>query len=137
MSFIQLNLVTKNFPNFAIRSFDLSIEKGEFFRIFGPLFSGKTSILKIILSLLFSDSGSFYLDNKEMTHIITHEKNSSIVFQNLALFSRLNGRNNILLPAIKSHVPENIYNERFDEVVDVFRISHILQRSIDQMSGGE
>jgi multiple sugar transport system ATP-binding protein len=137
MSFIQLNSVTKNFPKFTIGPCDLSIEKGELFGIFGPPSSGKTSILKIILGLLSPDSGSFYLDNEEITHLAAHERNFSMVFQNLALFPHMNGRDNILFPAIESNITESVYNERFDEVVDVLHISHILHKSPAQMSGGE
>lgn len=65
MNAIEINNLRKDFDNFSLKIEDLKIPKGFVTGFIGPNGSGKTTTIKLILSLLKKDSGSVKLFNKE------------------------------------------------------------------------
>lgn len=65
MNAIEINNLRKDFDNFSLRIEDLKIPKGFVTGFIGPNGSGKTTTIKLILSMLKKDSGSVKLFNKE------------------------------------------------------------------------
>jgi ABC-type sugar transport system ATPase subunit len=60
-----------------------------------------------------------------------------MVFQNLALFPHMTGRENIIFPLKERGASEREISERLDFVSEVLHVSHILHKNPAQMSGGE
>lgn len=137
MASIEINNVTKSYPEFELGPINLTIKDGEFFGIFGPPSSGKTSILRIILGLLKPDAGSVLLDGKSTDGLEVDQRGISMVFQNLALFPHMTGRENIVFPLVVQKYPEKEIEKRLDGVAEVLHVSHILHKNPAQMSGGE
>ncbi|MCC3864939.1 ABC transporter ATP-binding protein [Terrisporobacter petrolearius] len=65
MNAIEINNLRKDFDNFSLKIEDLKIPKGFVTGFIGPNGSGKTTTIKLILSMLKKDSGSVKLFNKE------------------------------------------------------------------------
>ncbi|WP_419749342.1 ABC transporter ATP-binding protein [Terrisporobacter petrolearius] len=65
MNAIEINNLRKDFDNFSLRIEDLKIPKGFVTGFIGPNGSGKTTTIKLILSMLKKDSGSVKLFDKE------------------------------------------------------------------------
>lgn len=65
MNAIEINNLRKDFDNFSLRIEDLKIPKGFVTGFIGPNGSGKTTTIKLILSMLKKDSGSVKLFNQE------------------------------------------------------------------------
>ncbi|UEL48016.1 Vitamin B12 import ATP-binding protein BtuD [Terrisporobacter petrolearius] len=65
MNAIEINNLRKDFNNFSLRIEDLKIPKGFVTGFIGPNGSGKTTTIKLILSMLKKDSGSVKLFNQE------------------------------------------------------------------------
>ncbi len=137
MANIRIDNATKTFPDFKLGPIDLEVKDGEFFGIFGPPSSGKTSILKMILGLLKPDEGEVYLNGEPASRLDVDARNISMVFQNLALFPHMTGRENIIFPLVEKKYPQKEIEERLDIVSEVLHISHILHKNPAQMSGGE
>ena len=137
MSAIELKGVTKRYPGFELGPIDLMVGQGEFFGIFGPPSSGKTSILKLILGLLEPDTGDVLLGGANGAGLDVSERGISMVFQNLALFPHMTGRENIIFPLVERGVKEDEITRRLDFVSEVLHVSHILHKNPAQMSGGE
>ncbi len=137
MNAIEIRNVVKNYPEFTLGPIDLTIKQGEFFGIFGPPSTGKTSILKLILGLINPDGGEIFLADKDATSLDVAGRNISMVFQNLALFPHMTGRENITFPLTEQGAPESEISKRLDFVSEVLHVSHILHKSPAQMSGGE
>lgn len=137
MTAIELRKTTKKYPGFTLGPIDLSIEEGEFFGIFGPPSSGKTSILKLILGLLSQDEGQVILSGVDCKNLEVSQRGISMVFQNLALFPHMTGRENIIFPLAERGAPEEEITNRLDSVSEVLHVSHILHKNPSQMSGGE
>lgn len=65
MNAIEINNLRKDFDNFSLKIEDLKIPKGFVTGFIGPNGSGKTTTIKLILSMLKKDSGSVKLFNQE------------------------------------------------------------------------
>jgi multiple sugar transport system ATP-binding protein len=137
MAGITIRGAIKRFPEFTLGPIDVDIRSGEFFGVFGPPSSGKTSILKLILGLLRPDEGQVEFDSVDAANLDVDNRNISMVFQNLALFPHMTGRENIIFPLTERNRPEAEISERLDFVAKVLHVSHILHKNPAQMSGGE
>ncbi len=89
MNAIELGSVVKTYPEFTLAPIDITIEQGEFFGIFGPPSTGKTSILKLILSFIQPDEGTVFLNGGDAAGLNVAECGIAMVFQNLALFPHM------------------------------------------------
>lgn len=137
MNAIQIRGAVKNYPKFTLGPIDLTIQQGEFFGIFGPPSTGKTSILKLILGLLKLDAGQVMLGGYDSSDMEVAERGISMVFQNLALFPHMTGRENIIFTLTERGAPEVEIAARLDAVSEVLHVRHILHKHPAQMSGGE
>lgn len=137
MTAIEIKGAVKTYPEFTLGPIDMEVGQGEFFGIFGPPSTGKTSILKLILGLLQPDEGTVTLSGRDAANMDVAERDISMVFQNLALFPHMTGRENIIFPLKERGAPESEIAERLDFVSEVLHVSHILHKNPAQMSGGE
>lgn len=137
MASITLEGVVKRYPAFTVGPIDLEIRDNEFFGIFGPPSSGKTTILKIILGLVAPDEGRVLINGRDMTATPPDRRNLAMVFQNLALFPHLSGRDNIAFPLVERGVEPAQIELRMQRVADVLHVGHILHKLPAHMSGGE
>jgi multiple sugar transport system ATP-binding protein len=137
MKAIEIHNVVKKYPEFTLGPINLSIEQGEFFGIFGPPSTGKTSILKLILGLIEPDEGEIILSGKNAETLDVAERDASMVFQNLALFPHMSGRENIVFALTERGASELEISTQLDFVSEVLHVSHILHKNPAQMSGGE
>jgi len=101
---IQFNKVTKSFGQQTVLSqIDLSIDKGRITAIIGKSGVGKSVMLKHMIGLLKPDSGSIFLNGKDISKLSGKESRQirqkfSYMFQNMALFDSMTVYENIALP---------------------------------------
>ncbi len=105
---LRLQDITKVYPMgkrelTVLRGVNLYIEKGELVAIMGPSGSGKSTMLNLIGCLDTPTSGSYYLEDKEVSHLssgalarIRGEK-IGFVFQTFNLLPRLSAQANVEL----------------------------------------
>ncbi|AAV97003.1 ABC transporter ATP-binding protein [Ruegeria pomeroyi] len=137
MDAIRITDVVKRYPEFTLGPINMSVGQGEFFGIFGPPSTGKTSVLKLILGLLTPDEGQVEIAGRDAAEMEVSARGISMVFQNLALFPHMTGRENIIFPLKERGASEAEIAERLDLVSEVLHVSHILHKNPAQMSGGE
>ena len=137
MNAIKIKNVIKTYPEFTLGPINLEINKGEFFGIFGPPSTGKTSILKLILGLIQPDEDQVIIGNQDANAMGVSERGMSMVFQNLALFPHMTWRENIIFPLKEGGASDEEISQQLDMVSNVLHISHILDKNPGQMSGGE
>ena len=81
MNAIKIKNVIKKYLEFTLVPINLEINKGEFFGIFGPPSTGKTSILKLILGLIQPDEGQVIIGKQDANAMGVSERGMSMVFQ--------------------------------------------------------
>ena len=136
MASIEFRNVSKSFgatPALVDASF--RVEDNEFFCLFGPPSSGKTTILRLILGLETPDAGEILIDGRPARGVA--ERNVAMVFQNLALFPHMTAEGNIRFPLVERRQPEAQIAARVAEVAQKLHIGHILHKPPAQLSGGE
>lgn len=137
MNAISIRGVVKNYPKFTLGPIDLTVQPGELFGILGPPSAGKTSILKLILGLVQPDEGRVLIGGADASGMEVADRHISMVFQNLALFPHMSGRENITFPLTERGVSDEDIAARLDAVSDTLHVAHILHKNPAQMSGGE
>ena len=84
---VELRNVSKRFGSTtAVRSLDLRVEPGEFLTLLGPSGCGKTTLLRMVAGLEAVTTGSILVDGVDVTELPPHRRDTSIMFQDYALF---------------------------------------------------
>lgn len=129
--------------NHVLRGINMVVKKGEFIAVKGQSGSGKTTLLSILGTLLPADSGTYRLDNMEMTAAgadlpAVRNKQIGFVFQDHRLMPQLTALENILLPTLACKpkpTPEEIEYARY--LMNLTRIAGISNQYPHTLSGGE
>ncbi|MBN1298133.1 MAG: ABC transporter ATP-binding protein [Actinobacteria bacterium] len=135
---VEVENIIKAYGNvIAVNDVSLKIKEGEFFSLLGPSGCGKTTILRIIGGFIDQDTGSVKIDGKNMSAIPPNKRNTSMVFQNLALFPHMNVEENIIYGLKKRKIKQSEIKARLDYMLSVVNLKGLQKRSVDQLSGGQ
>lgn len=95
--------------------------------LYGPSGAGKTSVLELIAGLRTPRSGTIFVNGRDVTALPPRVRRVGYVPQDDALFPHMTVRQNIDYGA----------REESAAVIDVLEIAPLLQRRVQQLSGGE
>lgn len=138
MAEIRLNNIKKRFDDFvAVENANLTIEDGQFFVLLGPSGCGKTTTLRMIAGLELPTSGEVLLDGKDVTYKRPALRDIAFVFQLFALYPHMNVRANLSFPLRNQGVSRREIKRRVQEVAELLRIDHLLNRSVRGLAGGD
>ncbi len=123
----------------AVNDVSFGIEKGSFFTLLGPSGSGKSTILRMIGGLEKPTKGRVLIGGRDVTELPPYERDTSMVFQSLALFPHLNVAGNIGFGLRMRKWPKGQITKRVNEALDLVELPHRKYggRKITQLSGGE
>lgn len=121
----------------ALAEARFEVRQGEFFCIVGPTNAGKSTLLKTIAGLIRPDSGTISLKGRDVTRAQPKDRNVSLLFQNIALFPNLTGRENIAFPLRTAGVADKDIDTRVEELGEMLKVAHVLDRLPRTFSGGE
>jgi multiple sugar transport system ATP-binding protein len=138
MASISLRNVSKRYGDtVAVNNVSFDVQDNEFFCLFGPPLSGKSTILKLILGLETPDHGEILIGGKPVNALSPADRNVAMVFQNLALFPHMTAEQNVRFPLVERKVPEDKIKARVAAVSEKLHIGHLLHKPPAQLSGGE
>jgi putative ABC transport system ATP-binding protein len=127
----------------ALNDVSLHVERGEYLSIMGPSGSGKSTLLHVIGLLDRPDSGTYLLDDHDVTALNDKEqaairsKTIGFVFQFFHLVPRLSAADNIALPLLLAGVPVNERKQRVARVLKSMNLGDRADHRPEQLSGGQ
>jgi len=135
---------TADVETHALRGVSFTINDGEFVAIMGPSGSGKSTLMHILGALDTPTSGTYLLDNHDVSRFSDDEladirKNKiGFVFQAFNLLPRATVLRNCMLPLVYAGVNHEKRERRAREALKSAGLeeSHFLHRS-NQLSGGQ
>ncbi len=133
---LEINNITKNFGNFVLGPLNLTVNN-DLMVILGPTGSGKTTLINLIAGILRPDSGKIILNGMEITEQPIEERKVGYVFQDPSLFPHLNVYNNILFGLRRKERESNEKIVIIKKIIEDLDIKHLLNRRVDDLSGGE
>jgi sulfate transport system ATP-binding protein len=135
---IELCNVSKSFGDVtAVRNVSFAVREGELMALLGPSGGGKTTVLRMLAGLETPTSGDVYIRGERVNDLSVQERNIGFVFQNYALFKRMNVFRNIAFGLkIKKWKREDI-QARVAELLELFGLQGLERRYPHQLSGGQ
>lgn len=132
-----------NFETTALKDADIEIEKGEFVAIMGKSGSGKSTLLNIIGCMDKLSSGSYFLDDINVSEMKSakldklRKEKISFIFQNYELMDHYTIYENVEIPLLAAKVSAKQRKERIREVMSKLGIEKLAKKYPKQISGGE
>jgi multiple sugar transport system ATP-binding protein len=140
MARVELKGISKSFGAArALKDLDLTVENGEFFVLLGRTGAGKTTTLRVIAGLEKPDTGSVSIGGSDVGSWTAAERDVALVLQQYSLYPRLTVRGNLEFP-LRSKVRklnEDEIARRVTKAAETLRITHLLDRKVERLSGGE
>ena len=148
MALIELKGIERSFQLgdatvHALSGLNLEIENGEYVAVIGPSGSGKSTLLNLLGLLDRPNSGSYRLEDRDITTLSPDEQAQvrseriGFVFQSFHLVPRLTAAENIALPMMLAGLPLKERNARVDKALANFGLENRADHRPDQLSGGQ
>lgn len=135
---VELRNVCKTFSDFvALDDINLSIREGEFFSVLGSSGCGKSTMLRLIAGLEFSDSGTLSIAGQRMDNVPAYRRPCNMVFQNYAIFPHLSVCDNVAYGLRSLGLSKTEQRQRVQDMLAAVRLAGMESRKPDQLSGGQ
>jgi len=127
----------------ALRGVSLDINKGEFVAIMGPSGSGKSTLMNIIGCLDSPTSGTYHLNNKNVSTLdddalaLIRNHEIGFVFQNFHLLPRNTALDNVMLPLKYAGIDKSEQEEIAMEVIKSVDLESRAHHQPSELSGGQ
>lgn len=135
---LDVREVTVRFDGHAVLDgVSLQVADGEVAALLGPSGSGKSTLLRVIAGLVAPDSGSVWLDGRDVSHLPTHRRGVGMVFQDEQLFPHLDVAGNIGFGLRMAGQDRRTIATRVAELLDLVGLPGFGARRVGRLSGGE
>lgn len=133
---VTLDGLVKQYDRVAVvDGASLEIPPGELTFVLGPSGAGKTTLARLVAGLERVDDGEVYFDERIVHALPPHERKVGLVFQDDALWPRLNVAGNIAYALKLQRVPRRERRERVAEALGALRIDSLAEKLPDELSG--
>lgn len=131
------NLSKKLGPNQALDRVSLNFEEGLMHGLIGPEGAGKTTLLRHLVGLLKADQGEITYSNHGNVVTFANVKDSiAYMPQQQSLYGDLSIAEHLDFFRELYEVPEDIYEKRRAELLQITRLAQFVDRPTGKLSGG-
>jgi ABC-2 type transport system ATP-binding protein len=133
---IRIRGLEKSYGDLAVlRGVDLEVERGSVFALLGSNGAGKTTVVRILATLLKGDAGTAVVNGFDVaTHPSNVRESFSLTGQFAAVDEILSGRENLVLVAKLRHLPDP--GAIADGLLERFSLVDAGARKVSTYSGG-
>ena len=135
---VSIQNITKRFgPTPVVNGVTLDIADGELFFLLGPSGCGKTTLLRTIAGFYLPDAGVLKFGDRDVTTVPPNQRNTSMVFQNYALWPHMTVAGNVAYGLDVRKVPAPEKTRRVAEALAAVRMGEFADRPATLLSGGQ
>lgn len=134
---IKIKNLSIHLGNFSLTDINLTIDDREYFVILGPTGAGKTVFIECLAGLHRLRIGEIWIDGNNITALAPEERNIGYFPQDYVLFPFLNVMGNITFGLREKRCSKPEIKEKLKSLANLLGISHLLNRRVDSLSGGE
>ena len=134
------NLVKKYGKRTVVDHVSINVRQGEIVGLLGPNGAGKTTTFYMTTGLISPNSGSIYLNNKNITKYPVYRRAKlgiGYLAQEASVFRKLSVENNIRAVLEMTPLTKAQQKERLESLLSEFRLNKVRYNKGDQLSGGE
>ena len=135
---VDLQHISKSYgDNLILDDLSLYVRENEFLTLLGPSGCGKTTTLRILGGFEQPDSGRVIFNGQDITNLPPNKRALNTVFQQYALFTHMNIKDNIAFGlSIKGKSREYI-NDKIKYALKLVNLQGYENRMPDSLSGGQ
>lgn len=121
----------------AVKDLYLDIERGSFTCLLGPSGCGKTTTLRMISGFVQPTHGDIFISGVSQEGVPPHKRNTSIVFQEYALFPHMTVEENVSYGLKIKRIPLAERKKKVEEVLTFIGLMPMAKRLPKFLSGGQ
>lgn len=140
MQALKLDRIRRTYARGAVVAVDdvsMSIEPGEFVTLLGPSGSGKTSTLRLIGGFEKLQSGSIWINGRQIDGLPPYQRDTTTIFQSGALFPHKTVVENVAYGLRMRGVEKADIPARVRQALAFVRLDGYEDRYPNQLSGGQ
>ena len=145
---IKVNDIVKIYKNGnmelkVLKGLNLEVKEGEYVAFMGPSGSGKSTLMNILGCLDSLTSGTYILDNQDVSTIkgdaLANVRNKKIgfVFQTFNLLPKMTAVENVALPALYAGLKQAERIKKATEALESVGLGERIHHKPNEMSGGQ
>jgi ABC-2 type transport system ATP-binding protein len=135
---VEVQGLTKSFGALkAVDDLQLQVRQGECFGLLGRNGAGKSTTIKMLISLLPPDSGKAWVNGFDLaTQAVEVRASIGYVAQSLSVDGSLTGRENLEVFGMLYNMPRALRHQRIAEILRISNLEDAADRLVATYSGG-
>ncbi len=134
------NLLKSYAGKAVVKDVSLNLKQGEIVGLLGPNGAGKTTSFYMIVGLIKPNSGSIFLDDREITKFPMYKRAQNgigYLAQESSVFRKMSVEDNIHSVLQMTDLSKKEQNDKVESLLDEFGLQAIRKSRGDLLSGGE
>ena len=124
----------------VVKGVSVEVNQGEIVGLLGPNGAGKTTSFYMIVGLVKPDSGTVYVDGKDITKLPMYRRSQlgiGYLPQEVSVFRKLSVEDNIMAILEMTDLTKDERNEKLERLISEFSLGHVRKTLGNRLSGGE